>query len=123
VPIQEHDSFGIVQDDLRQGLGHIFETETDDAVRVTDDLREEETIGNGTIFAVPWVYEGRHVGDFQGLYPTGRMLRIEGVTLVDQRGGETLLRRYVDWASVIGQLGLHVSWRIPVTEEEYRRTD
>ncbi len=121
MPIEHHDSFNTVQDDLRIGLGDIFAAETDDAFRVVDDLRDEEAITNGAIFAVPWIYEGRHVGDFQGLYPTGRMLRIEGVTLVDQRTG--LLRRYIDWAGVISQLGLDVSWRIPVTEEEYRRAD
>ncbi len=42
------------------------------------------------------------------------------MTIVDNRKGETMLRRYVDWIGVIAQLGLDNSWRVPVTEAEYR---
>jgi len=119
------ESFTIVQKDIIAGLGAAFEAvnerDDSDAVRVADRFRDEEVITNEAVTAVPWVYRCRHTGDFNGLFPTGRLLEVKGVSFVDRRGGELLLHRYVDWEGVIAQLGLSVSWRVPVTEEEYRR--
>lgn len=118
------ESFAIVQKDIIAGLGEVFAADNDgddsDAVRVADRFRDEEVITNEAVAAVPWVYRCRHTGDFNGLFRTGRSLEIKGVTFVDRRGGQLLLHRYVDWEGVIAQLGLSVSWRVPVTEDEYK---
>jgi len=47
-------------------------------------------------------------------------LEIHGVTFVDNRKDEVALYRYVDWMGVATQLGLEVSWRVPVDEVQYR---
>lgn len=121
--INAHPSFTDVTHDVVDGLKDTFtqrDEDTADSFRVNVRFEEEEEfIGDNRIVAVPWTYYCRHTGDFHGLFRTGRELQIEGVTLVDYRTGVTLLHRYVDWAGVIVQLGLEVSGRIPVTEEEY----
>jgi hypothetical protein len=125
VPIRQDTSFELVRDDVLAALAEIFEPRGDETEMfgVREELEvegeEQEVISNGTLVAVPWVYRCRHTGDFQGLFPTGRDLRIDGVTLVDRSHGEALFYRYIDWAGVISQLGLMVSARVPVTEEEY----
>jgi len=119
--IHEHETFEVVRKDFESVAREAFEPSDDEAFAVVEDLRGEEMLTNGNVTVVPWVYRCRHVGDFNGLFPTQRELQIDGVTIVDDRGGETLLRRYIDWGGVIAQLGLDVSWRLPVTEDEYRR--
>jgi hypothetical protein len=120
VPVIDSDeSFSVVDDDITNGLGDIFEPISPRAVSVAQAFRDTETITNKEITAVPWTYQCRHVGDFNGVFPTGRNLEIQGVTFVDNRGGRTLLHRYVDWAGVFTQLGMAVSPRVSVTEEEY----
>lgn len=123
MPINAHPSFATVTSDVVDGLKDTFtkrDENTADSFRVNVRFEEEaDFIGGDRIVAVPWTYYCRHTGDFHGLFRTGRELTIEGVTLVDYRDGQTLLHRYVDWAGVIAQLGLEVSGRIPVTEEEY----
>jgi hypothetical protein len=120
MPIENDESFNLVQYDVQEGIGHIFAAEGDHAVAVAKPFAGEERIANAHIVAVPWTYRCRHAGDFQGLFPTGRELTIEGVTMVDSRQGKTVLHRYVDWMGVITQLGLDISWRVPVTEDEDR---
>jgi SnoaL-like polyketide cyclase len=121
VPIRDDESFEFVRDDLTTGLAGVFEPldDSDETFGVREQLESQEVIANAAVAAVPWVYRCRHVGEFQGLFPTGRELRIDGVTIVDRSGGEPLFYRYIDWAGVIAQLGLTVSPRIPVTEAEY----
>jgi hypothetical protein len=118
--IDSDESFAIVSDDVTAGLRDIFEPNGSNAVTVAKAFSDTEVISNKEIFAVPWSYRCRHTGDFHGVFPTGRYLEIQGVTFVDHRGGDTLLHRYVDWGGVVGQLGISVSGRIPVTEEEYQ---
>jgi hypothetical protein len=118
--IDADESFAIVRQDLVEGLGKTFAPmEGDDSVAVAKWFADEEVIANERVAAVPWSYRSRHTGDFQGLLPTNRPLLVEGVTFVDRRRDEVVLHRYVDWAGVIQQLGLDVSWRVPTTEEEY----
>jgi len=125
VTIESHPSFAVVRDDVIAGLGGGFsprwEDDPDrDSFVVSKHFKEEEVIGNDTVVAVPWTYYAVHTGDFECLFRTGRPLTIEGMTFVDTRADEVMLHRYVDWMGVVTQLGLEVSWRIPVTEEEYR---
>jgi hypothetical protein len=120
VPVIDADeTFDIVRKDLVAGLSEAFSPEPDkEPFVVAEPFRGEQTIDNERVYAVPWSFRCVHTGNFQGLFRTGRRLEIEGVTLVDRREG-VMLHRYVDWAGVIAQLGLTVSWRVPVTEAEY----
>ena len=117
--IESDESFSIVNDDITAGLGDIFEPLDARSVMVAEAFRDTERISNSEVTAVPWSYQCRHTGDFYGVFPTGRNLEIQGVTFVDNRSGRTLLHRYVDWAGVFAQLGMSVSGRVSVTEEEY----
>jgi len=124
VSIESHPSFAIVKQDVVGGLEKAFSPRDDDADSafvVAEHFGEEkEFIGNDRIAVVPWTYFAVHTGDFQCLFRTGRDILIKGVTLVDHRGeGDPLLHRHVDWAGVMTQLGLVVSGRVLVNEEEY----
>jgi hypothetical protein len=124
VPIDSHSSFGVVMSDVVDGLERSFEPwdgNAPESFLVSEEFRDEENfIGNDLIAAVPWTFHCRHTGNFQELFPTGRELNIDGITLVDSRRGDVQLHRYVDWAGVFAQLGLEVSSRIPITEDEYK---
>jgi hypothetical protein len=62
--------------------------------------------------AVEWTYRGRHVGNLGGILGTGKVLTVEGVTIVEQRDGEApRFKRYVDWAGAMSQLGVTASFR------------
>jgi hypothetical protein len=106
----------LVGEDITEGLRAMFEPT--EGFRVRDAF--EEGIGDDVVAAVPWEYECAHTGDFQGVFPTGRAMRIEGLTIVDQRGEQPAFIRYIDWAAVFGQLGMTVSTRVALDEEEYR---
>ena len=119
--------FDLVANDITDGLGSMFSGEGDPPVIPHPSFDEARVIGDGDVAAVPWVYRCRHTGDFNGLFKTDRPLEIHGVTLVDNRPlradppGPNLCYRYVDWMGVATQLGLEVSWRVPVDEEQYSR--
>jgi hypothetical protein len=113
--------FRIVADDVTQGLQGMFgsRAEFDEPVIVNSDLDDgDQPIQS--LAAVPWIYRCVHDGNFQGLFQTGTELEIHGVTFVDNRGGQQQLYRYIDWLGVVNQLGLEVSWRVPVDEPQYR---
>ena len=113
----------IVLDDVTHGLESSFGRRgdsSDEPVIVHPDLDDgDQPLQN--ITAVPWIYRCVHDGDFQGMFITGKELEIHGVTLVDGRGDTQVLYRYVDWLGVVNQLGLDVSWRVPVDLDQYRR--
>jgi hypothetical protein len=119
--IKDDNTFGLVKGDILDVIGNVFTSDDDDAFDVADEFRDSETIRNTDLIAVPWTYRCYHTGDFQGLFPTWRELTIEGVTVIDTRGAAPMLRRYIDWLGVLTQLGVDVSLRLPVTEEEYNR--
>ena len=58
--------------DITNGLGDIFEPVSQRAVSVAEAFRDTETITNTEITVVPWTYQCRHIGDFNGVFPTGR---------------------------------------------------
>jgi hypothetical protein len=122
-PIKDHPSFGVVMGYVVGGLSASFEAwegVPSEAFSVSEAFGDDaDMIGNDQVAAVPWTYHCLHNGNFQELFPTGRELFIQGMTLVDSRRGDPQLHRYVDWAGVYVQLGLEVSSRIPVTEDEY----
>jgi hypothetical protein len=113
--------FSTVANDVVNGLGRMFGGRLDGtSVAVHPAFANEELIGNEQIAVVPWIYYGRHDGDFQGMVRTERDVDVHGITFVDRRGDDLVLHRLVDWMGVITQLGVEVSWRVPVDEEQYR---
>ena len=122
--IRSHPSFDEVMKDVVEGLRASFsprDADESESFRVSHHFDDDDgdAIGNDRVLAVPWSYNCVHTGDFQCLFPTGREIQIDGVTLADYREGDLMLHRYVDWGGVIVQLGLEVSGRIAVTEDEY----
>lgn len=73
-------------------------------------------------YGVAWAFDGVHDEDrvFNGLPASGRRVSVVGFTVIgpDPVGGpRAVIRRYVDWAGVFGQLGLTLNWRLPVPSE------
>jgi len=113
----------VVQEDVMNGLRTMFSPDgkPEEAVIVNPNLDDGVLIGNEKLAAVPWIYSCIHDGQFLGMFRTDRRLKIHGVTFVDNRRGETLMHRYVDWMGVANQLGLEVSTRVPVDQAQYRK--
>jgi steroid delta-isomerase-like uncharacterized protein len=66
-----------------------------------------ERIADGPLVAEQWVLTGTHAGEFLGVPPTGRRLRIEGMSMVRMREGRFLRDDfYFDASGVMRQLGL-----------------
>jgi hypothetical protein len=73
-------------------------------------------------FGVAWTFSTVHdkSGAFNHLPATHRDVQVRGFTILgigvdDRTEAERLVvRRYVDWAGVFGQLGLTLNWRVPV---------
>ena len=123
MPISD-DSFTTVMNDVVAGLADSFtprhaEDDDEEPFRMNKYFKDVPAISNEQVVAVPWTFLCKHTGDFHCLFPTGRDVTIEGITLVDSRNGDTTLHRYVDWLGLTVQLGLEVSWRVAVTEDEY----
>ena len=113
--------FQQVAADVERGFKGTFDPdpEQQDAVVPHPAFEGAEPIANDVIAAVPWVYRCVHDGDFEGMFRTNRKLEIHGVTFVDNRKSETTMHRLVDWMGVVTQLGLEVSWRVPIDREQY----
>jgi hypothetical protein len=74
-----------------------------------------EPISNDTHTAIVWEYTGVHTEPINGIRPTRREVTVRGVTIVDHSGKEPAFHRYIDWAEVMGQLGLTVTGRPTAT--------
>ena len=124
-----------VRDDVLTGLGAMFvpNPDADPQFVVHPEFEDEGLIGNERVAVVPWIYYGlnnRSRADrgpdpdppyvFEDLFRSDDAVEIHGVTFVDNREGEPMMHRYVDWLGVATQLGLEVSWRVPVDEDHYR---
>jgi hypothetical protein len=81
------------------------------AVRILDEFG---TLTSDTHGAVVWSYTGRNTEPFLGHAPTGRTIRVDGVTIVSTDGGEPAFHRIIDWHSVFRQMGVAGGGR-PVT--------
>jgi hypothetical protein len=108
----EDDVFDIIQADLDKGFSGVFSADpgymhVDSTVPTPDGIT-----------AVMWQYHAVHDGDFLGLTPTGQSLVIDGVTIASQGQDGWQLRRYIDWMSVAGQLGMTLSGRPVVTSDK-----
>ena len=112
----------IIRDDITSALQGMFGTRVDfseEPVIVNPQLDDGEQPAQN-LAPVPWIYRCVHDGNFMGLFRTGKELEIHGVTYFDNRVGRQVLHRYIDWLGVVNQLGLDVSWRVPVDEDQYR---
>jgi len=111
-----------VRRDIAKGIGDVFGPFEESAVTVPENLEKLIADTQGSVVAVPWIYRCQHIGNFKGLLPTDRAIEMHGVTFVNFTQGEEtpVFHRYVDWLGVVNQLGLEVSWRVPVDEEQYR---
>lgn len=66
-----------------------------------------ERVAEGPLIAEQWVMSGTHEGEFLGVPPTGRRLRVEGMSMVRMREARFLRDDfYFDASSVLRQLGL-----------------
>jgi steroid delta-isomerase-like uncharacterized protein len=88
------------KDAARRVLQTVF-----DALDVT--LHQESVIIDGDSVAQVVSIEGRDVGPFLGLAPTGKSFRVAGVFLYDLEGGLIVReRRIYDFAGLLIQVGL-----------------
>jgi len=111
-----------VRKDIGKGIAEVFEPNGASPVSVPEELARVLEGTEAAVVAVPWVYRCVHTGDFQNLVPTYREIEMHGVTFVNYSQDENnpVFHRYVDWLGVVNQLGLEVSWRVPIEEEQYR---
>lgn len=106
------EALAMVEEDVKNGMG--------DWLRAADEVegagfrllepfdREEVPINSsqtGTV-VIPWAWRGRHDGDVMGFAPTGRVVDVHGVTLVRDTDDGPKYSRFVDWTSVLAQMGV-----------------
>lgn len=109
----ESEAIALARRDIEEGLGESFEP-AGDGWRVIDAFVRDGEMTNGRCTAVPWEYSCRHSGYFLGLQPTGDTFVIDGVTIVvrDVDGDSPeIFHRYIDWATVMANLGMGATWR------------
>ena len=63
-------------------------------------------LSNGVHTAVVWEYTGVHEKPFAGIAATGAEVTFQAVTIVDHESDPPTLSRYIDWMSVMVQLGV-----------------
>ncbi len=114
-------AFAIVRLDVVDGLRPTFEPVGGEALSFVEGY--EPMVGvSEPIASVGWTYDCKHVealgqvGDPKDLPlgavpPTGRQIRIEGVTLLRDQDDSVEIRRYVDWNLVLAELGVMASFR------------
>ena len=86
--------------DIRHGLAPAFDVANIDF--------PFNFIGTMDLAAVPWVASTVHVGEFEGIAPTGLTVEIRGVTIYDATNpsGAAQFSRVIDWSWVYAQLGI-----------------
>jgi hypothetical protein len=99
----------LIRDDVEQSLGRYFAPR--EGFNVPEPFNHAEPIANQSHTAVIWEYSGTHTGDFHGIKATQRDVIVRGATVVDHSKEPPLFHRYVDWAEVMGQLGLSITGR------------
>jgi hypothetical protein len=119
----------IVKRDIREGIGKVFTP--------TGEVRLQAAFADVTLPAadvsfVPWEYDALHDRPMHAtdgavvahitaerphrngsplLAATNRGFTIAGVTVVDARRDDVRLHRFVDWASVLANVGMGMSMR------------
>jgi hypothetical protein len=70
--------------------------------------------------AVEWRWHGRHDKNyaFNNTLATGKEIVVRGCTVMAFNEKDVLkVRRYIDWAGLLTQIGIGVNWRVPVAPE------
>lgn len=85
---------------LRRSLAPFRAAFPDLRVRIEDQLAEGDQV------ATRWVFTGRHDGEFFGIAPTGRQVRVTGVSIERLAGGRIVEDRMeMDALGLMRQLG------------------
>ena len=106
--------YELVAADVAAGVGAIFEN-VDGGLSALDTFgRVDEPIASSTHDVLPWMWEGRHVAPLAGIPPTGTLVQVRGVTIVERGDEEPRFHRFVDWLGVFQQLGASLVTRPPV---------
>lgn len=67
----------------------------------------KDVFGQGNKLVKHWNFKGKHTGDFFGIVPTGKVIDIDGVTLVRMQNGKIAEERdFLDNLDFMTQLGL-----------------
>ncbi len=67
----------------------------------------KDVFGQGNKLVKHWNFKGKHTGDFFGIAPTGKVIDIDGVTLVRMQNGKIAEERdFLDNLDFMTQLGL-----------------
>lgn len=66
-----------------------------------------DVFGQGDKLVKHWRFEGKHTGDFMGISPTGRIVNLEGTTLVQMKDGRIAQEQdFMDNMVFLQQLGI-----------------
>jgi hypothetical protein len=92
-----------VEDDVRRGLGsrlHPLE------FTLTGPFADRGALIDGSFAVVQWTFRGVDDGEgFNGMWPTGKSVRVTGVTVIDLSADPWQFHRHVDWNALNAQLG------------------
>ena len=106
------EAIDLVRRDVEQGIGSwlIADDDVEGAgFRIQERFeRDGGLLGNedtGTN-AVPWAFRGRHDRDVMGFLPTGRIIDVEGVTIIHETDDGERYARFVDWVGALAQMGV-----------------
>ncbi len=119
--MEAEEAMELAQRDIETGLGEVF-APVADGIRLIDAFTGPGAMSNERFTAVPWEYPCRHTGTFFGIPPTQQEFVIHGVTIVGHgdEGDEPVFHRFIDWATVMANLGIPAAWR-PTIDEIPRR--
>lgn len=96
----------LVADDVTAGLGGVFEPTEGGGLMPLDSFGPlDAPIASDTHAALPWQWQGAHVGEIAGIPATGTDVVLRGVTIIDRSGDDVLFHRFIDWLDVLQQLG------------------
>jgi hypothetical protein len=124
MPLGE-EAVNMVQRDVEQGIGAWLVPADDvDGAGFRVQARFERDggrLGNGDTgtTAVPWAFRGRHEYDVMGFLPTGRVVDVQGVTIVHETPDGPQFARFVDWVGALSQMGVSLFTR-PVLDDPPR---
>ena len=122
----------LVREDVLEGLGRRSDDDQPDGFDSEElgrnftflDESDERTerlpvaVGDGAS-VVAWRTEATHDGRFQGIPPTGHHVEITGCTYVLTSETPPEFVRFVDWASVLAQVGVTFNTKSLVHDPEH----
>ena len=67
----------------------------------------EDMVAEGDKVAVRWTWKGKHTGEYMGVAPTGKQIKITGISILRIEGGK-IVEEYaeIDNLGMMQQLGL-----------------